>query len=69
MPGVQRAARADEHRGGGAGRAGPRPIWPPTLPRAGVLVSAMDARTLRLVTHHDVSGEACARAAAVLLES
>jgi threonine aldolase len=34
----------------------------------GVLVSVMDARTLRLVTHHDVSGEACARAAAVLLE-
>jgi threonine aldolase len=34
----------------------------------GVLVSVMDARTLRLVTHHDVNGEACARAAAVLLE-
>jgi threonine aldolase len=34
----------------------------------GVLVSVMDARTLRLVTHYDVNGEACARAAAVLLE-
>ena len=38
------------------------------LARRGVLVSVMDARTLRLVTHHDVDGEACARAAAVLLE-
>ena len=34
----------------------------------GVLVSVMDARTLRLVTHHDVNGEDCARAAGVLLE-
>ena len=34
----------------------------------GVLISVMDARTIRLVTHHDVNGDACARAAAVLLE-
>jgi threonine aldolase len=34
----------------------------------GVLISVMDARTIRLVTHHDVDGDACARAAGVLLE-
>jgi threonine aldolase len=34
----------------------------------GVLISVMDARTIRLVTHHDADGDACARAAAVLLE-
>jgi hypothetical protein len=34
----------------------------------GVLISVMDAHTIRLVTHHDVNAEACARAAAVLLE-
>jgi hypothetical protein len=33
-----------------------------------VLVSVMDARTLRLVTHHDVSLDDCRRAAAVLAE-
>jgi threonine aldolase len=32
----------------------------------GVLANAMDDRTLRLVTHHDVSGEDCDRAAAIL---
>jgi threonine aldolase len=32
----------------------------------GVLASVMDERTLRLVTHHDVSREDCARAADVL---
>jgi threonine aldolase len=32
----------------------------------GVLAAAMDARTLRLVTHHDVSRSDCERAAAVL---
>jgi threonine aldolase len=32
----------------------------------GVLASIMDARTLRLVTHHDVDGAACRRAADVL---
>jgi len=32
----------------------------------GVLASAMDGRTLRVVTHHDVSREDCARAAAAI---
>ena len=34
----------------------------------GVLASAMDAVTLRLVTHHDVSEADCGRAAAVIGE-
>ena len=34
----------------------------------GVLVSAMDEKTMRLVTHHDVSLEDCRRAAEVLRE-
>ena len=34
----------------------------------GVLASAMDARTLRLVTHHDVTRSDCERAAAALVE-
>jgi threonine aldolase len=34
----------------------------------GILASAMDARTLRLVTHHDVSRADCERAAAALAE-
>ena len=34
----------------------------------GVLVSVMDARTIRLVTHRDADGDACARAAGVLAE-
>jgi threonine aldolase len=33
------------------------------LRERGVLAGAMDARTLRLVTHRDVSGEDCERAA------
>ena len=37
-----------------------------SLRSAGVLASAMDARTLRVVTHHDVSREDCARAAAAI---
>jgi threonine aldolase len=36
------------------------------LREAGVLASAMDGRTLRVVTHHDVSREDCARAAAAI---
>ena len=32
----------------------------------GVLATAMDARTLRVVTHHDVSREDCERAAAAI---
>ena len=36
------------------------------LRQEGVLASAMDARTLRLVTHHDVSREDCERAAAAI---
>ena len=36
------------------------------LRQEGVLSSAMDARTLRLVTHHDVSREDCERAAAAI---
>ena len=35
------------------------------LAARGVLATAMDASTLRFVTHHDVGGEECARAAAV----
>lgn len=38
------------------------------LRERGVLATAMDARTLRLMTHHDVSREDCARAAAALGE-
>jgi threonine aldolase len=38
------------------------------LSRRGVLASVMDERTLRLVTHHDVSREECAHAATVLAE-
>jgi threonine aldolase len=37
-----------------------------TLAARGVLASAMDATTLRLVTHHDVSRADCERAAAAL---
>ena len=36
------------------------------LRQEGVLASAMDARTLRLVTHRDVSREDCERAAAAI---
>jgi threonine aldolase len=36
------------------------------LRSAGVLATAMDARTLRLVTHRDVGREDCARAAAAI---
>jgi threonine aldolase len=36
------------------------------LRAAGVLANAMDAHTLRLVTHRDVSRVDCERAAAVL---
>ena len=36
------------------------------LARDGVLASVMDSTTLRLVTHHDVDGAACRRAAEVL---
>jgi len=39
------------------------------LRQEGVLASAMDARTLRLVTHHDVSREDCERAAAAIERS
>jgi len=35
----------------------------------GVLASAMDGATLRLVTHHDVTREDCERAAAVLTDA
>jgi threonine aldolase len=38
------------------------------LKERGVLGTAMDARTFRLVTHHDVSAEDCDRAAAILGE-
>jgi threonine aldolase len=34
----------------------------------GVLATAMDARTLRLMTHHDVSRDDCAAAAAAIGE-
>jgi threonine aldolase len=35
---------------------------------AGVLISAMGARTVRAVTHMDVSAEQCRRAAELLAE-
>ena len=38
------------------------------LARRQVLASAMDARTIRLVTHHDVSRSDCQKAAATLAE-
>jgi len=38
------------------------------LRERGVLASAMDVQTLRLVTHHDVSGADCEHAAAVIRE-
>ena len=37
-----------------------------SLRTEGVLATAMDGRTLRVVTHHDVSSEDCARAAAAI---
>jgi threonine aldolase len=39
------------------------------LAARGVRAIAMDARTLRLMTHHDVSGADCERAAHLLLEA
>jgi threonine aldolase len=44
----------------------PAPEVVSTLREAGVLGIAMDARTLRLVTHRDVSRDNCARAAAAV---
>jgi threonine aldolase len=38
------------------------------LARRQVLASAMDARTIRLVTHHDVSRADCEKAGAILAE-
>jgi threonine aldolase len=38
------------------------------LARREVLASAMDARTIRLVTHHDVSRAECEKAAGMLAE-
>lgn len=46
------------------GRTAPQVVG--ALRDEGVLAIAMDARTLRLVTHRDVSGEECERAAAVI---
>jgi threonine aldolase len=47
-----------------SGRSAPEVVA--ELDRHGVLASAMDAATLRLVTHRDVSAEDCRRAAEVL---
>ena len=50
----------------------PRPDAPAVvaaLRDRGVLATAMDARTLRLTTHHDVSRADCEHAAALLLET
>ena len=44
----------------------PAPEVVAALRQEGVLASAMDARTLRLVTHRDVSREDCERAAAAI---
>ncbi len=40
-----------------------------SLEELGVLATAMDARTFRLVTHHDVSAEDCGRGAAALAQT
>jgi threonine aldolase len=47
-----------------SGRSAPEIVA--ELDRHGVLASAMDAATLRLVTHRDVSAEDCQRAAEVI---
>ncbi len=49
------------------GRSAPELVA--SLRKAGVLASAMDAQTLRLVTHADVSREECERAAAAIERS
>jgi threonine aldolase len=46
------------------GRSAPEAVA--ALKEEGVLATAMDARTLRLVTHHDVSRADCERAAAAI---
>jgi threonine aldolase len=46
------------------GRTAPEVVV--SLRQRGVLATAMDGRTLRVVTHHDVSRDDCARAAAVI---
>ncbi|HSD67047.1 MAG TPA: beta-eliminating lyase-related protein, partial [Vicinamibacteria bacterium] len=46
------------------GRTAPEAVA--ALRQEGVLATAMDARTLRLVTHRDVSGEDCRRAAGAI---
>ena len=46
------------------GRGAPEAVA--ALKQEGVLTTAMDARTLRLVTHHDVSRADCERAAAAI---
>jgi threonine aldolase len=48
------------------GRTAPEVVA--SLRDEGVLASAMDGRTLRVVTHHDVSRDDCARAAAAIEE-
>jgi threonine aldolase len=50
--------------GGLEGRTAPDVVA--SLRDEGVLASAMDGRTLRVVTHHDVSRDDCARAAAAI---
>jgi len=50
-----------------AGRTTPEMVA--ALKGHGVLAGAMDAATLRLVTHHDVTREDCERAASVLTEA
>jgi threonine aldolase len=49
------------------GRSAPEAVA--ALERRGVRATAMDGRTLRLTTHHDVSRSDCERAAALLLEA
>ena len=46
----------------------PAPEVVTALAARGVLATSMDARTLRLMTHHDVTGDDCAHAAAILGE-
>ena len=74
---VLRARRADRHRAGGdehrrlparRGRADAATVVARAKER-GVLVMAFAARTVRAVTHLDVSAEDCATAADVLAEA
>ena len=61
------AAGPDQHRGGVPGARSALDTVA-ALEARGVRASVMDARTLRLVTHHDVTRADCERAAATLAQ-